>query len=83
MGRTRAMQINRMLRAVAARFTAVLVAEPPAIALNTVDTVSGAQTYHDAAVQILPAVMQLLTDQIVDSTGLQANTEPDPRLVDA
>jgi hypothetical protein len=80
-GRARAGQINKTLRTVAARFTSVVVAEPPAITLATVDTVSGMQTYHDAAVAILPAIMKLIPEQTTKTSPLTHSVHPDRRFV--
>ena len=82
-GRARASQINRTLRTVAARFSSVVVAEPPAITLATVDTVSGSQTYHDAAVAILPAVMELIVDRTTGTSSSALPARPEQRVVNA
>jgi hypothetical protein len=82
-GRARAGQINRTLRTVAARFPSVIVAEPPAIPLATVDTVSGSQTYHDAAVAILPAVMELVSGRTTRASSSHYSSRSTQRFVDA
>jgi hypothetical protein len=60
LGRARARQINRLLRLIAARHRGVMMAEPAPVVLATVDTVDAAKTYHDAAVRLLPAALELL-----------------------
>jgi hypothetical protein len=74
-GRSRAAQINRLLAGVAARHQRVSVVQPPAIVLRDVETVSGAEVYHAAAVQILPAVMRLLGSEEPDR---DATDDPHP-----
>jgi hypothetical protein len=62
-GRARAAQINRLLAHVAARHERVHVVHPPSIVLKDVEVAAGAEVYRAVAVQLLPAIMQLLGDE--------------------
>lgn len=64
LGRSRAAQINRLLRRIAGHHEQVLVVEPPAIALHSVEDTDGPSVYRDAAAAILPAVMHVLVREL-------------------
>lgn len=79
LGRTRAIQINRVLRFTAARARRATFVVPPPIVLKDVPTLEGRSTYHDVAIQLLPhlvAALPPLSERERSTGSPQSSVEP-------